>query len=140
MDLIFVYGTLLQGIQSNVAQYFHANATLISEGFMIGELYDLGVYPGAVFDAKSNDKVYGHIFQLKNPTTVLQVRPQPTEYVRKQVPISTFSTDRSIKMKPIECWVYVYNFSTDKKEKIESGNYLSFIENNDRHQGFIDSV
>ena len=142
-DFIFVYGTLLQGIQSNVAQYFHAHALFVSEGFMAGELYDLGMYPGAVFDANSPDKVYGHIFQLKNPTTTLQVldqyegcppdRPQPTEYVRRRVSI-LFKNEKK------ECWVYVYNFPTDKKVKIESGNYLSFLEGNNRHQGFIDSV
>ena len=143
MDLIFVYGTLLQGIQSNVAQYFHTNASFLSEGLMAGELYDLGIYPGAVYQKDNSEKVYGHIFQLKNPTTVLQVldqyegcppeRPQPTEYVRQLVPI--FS-----KNKEKECWVYVYNFPTDKKEKIESGNYLTFLKNNKRHQEFIDSV
>jgi len=143
MDLIFVYGTLLQGIQSNVAQYFHTNASFIGEGLMEGELYDLGMYPGAVYTSESDSKVYGHIFQLKNPTTVLQVldqyegcppdRPQPTEYIRKLVPIF-------LKNEKKECWVYVYNLPTDKKEKITSGNYLTFIKNNERHQGFIDSV
>ena len=143
MNLIFVYGTLLQGIQSNVAQYFHTNATFTSEGFMAGELYDLGMYPGAVYNASSPNKVYGHIFQLKNPTTVLQVldqyegcppdRPQPTEYIRKQVPIFWENEKK-------DCWVYVFNLPTAKKKRIESGNYLSFLKNNERHQGFIDSV
>jgi len=143
MDMIFVYGTLLQGIQSNVAQYFHANATFISEGSMSGELFDLGMYPGPVYDEACASQVYGHIFKLKNPTINLQVldqyegcppeRPQPTEYIRKQVSVF-FKSEKK------DCWVYVYNLPTAKKKRIESGNYLTFLEGNDRHQGFIDSV
>ena len=150
MDLIFVYGTLLQGIQSNVAQYFHANATFVSEGLMSGKLYDLGMYPGAVYQKGLKEKVYGHIFQLKNPTTVLQVldqyegcppeRTQPTEYLRKQVPIFLKKEVPNLSLEKKNCWVYAYNLSVEKKKNIESGNYLSFLEGNDRHQGFIDSV
>lgn len=144
MDLIFVYGTLLQGIQSNVAQYFHANADFVGEGEMLGGLYDLGKYPGAVYDEKSIKKVYGHVFRLKNPTTVLGVldqyegcppdRPQPTEYVRQQVPIEIGNQGKQL------CWVYVFNLSTEKLSRIESGNYLDFVGGNESHLGFIDSV
>jgi len=143
VNLLFVYGTLLQGIQSNIAQYFHANSSFLSEGYMQGQLYDLGMYPGAVFNSESEYKVYGHIFQLKNPISVLKIldeyegcspeRKQPTEYLRKQIPIF-------MENKKIDCWVYVYNFSVEKKVQIESGNYFQYLKGNERHLGFIDSV
>ena len=148
MDLIFVYGTLLDGIQSNVARYFHANASFVSEGFIAGDLYDLGMYPGVVYDEQSLNRVYGHIFRLKNPETTLKVldqyedcppdKPQPTEYIRKQVPVSLKNEKGETESK--SCWAYLYNLSPTKKIRIPSGNYSDFVKNNTRHQGFIDSV
>jgi gamma-glutamylcyclotransferase (GGCT)/AIG2-like uncharacterized protein YtfP len=63
---LFVYGTLMRGGRSPYAKLLRARARFVGEAFAQGKLYNLGRFPGAVFDPKGRAKVYGEIFRLNN--------------------------------------------------------------------------
>ncbi len=46
------------------ARFIRENCSLIGEGSFPGTLYDIGNYPGAVFDPKSDLTVYGEVFEI----------------------------------------------------------------------------
>ena len=71
-DLLFVYGTLMNNIQSNIAGYLHQNSDFVGEGSLQGRLYDLGNYPGAIYDMQADSRVYGHMFRIFDPENMLK--------------------------------------------------------------------
>lgn len=139
-DFLFVYGTLMNNIQSTIADYLHNNSEFIGGGFFAGKLYDLGSYPGAVYDAKATSRVYGHVFRLYNAAIIFTkldryesidvIKLETNEYSRIIIPVT-------IKNEMFNCWVYVYNFSTEGLPQIVGGNYLNYFEKNPLHQDFI---
>ena len=72
-NTLFVYGTLLLDIDSSIANFLKNSANFIGEGRLSGQLFDLGQYPGAVFDATVKSQVYGHVFELKDPFHALLI-------------------------------------------------------------------
>ncbi len=140
---LFVYGTLMAGIKTKVNREFHQNSTFLGEGYLKGKMYDLGHYPGVVYDETSEQKVFGHVFALKEPEKMLkkldeyedvgQRFGQFEEYVREQCPVN-------MKGEMITCWVYLYKLPIDHLPLIESGNYLENLHHNNSHQQFLKSV
>lgn len=140
---LFVYGSLLSGIQSRIAAYLHRHSRLVGEGQVPGLLYDLGRYPGLVHDRTSAKLVTGHILELREPEKVLPILddyemgasgdPALNEYRRELQPAR-------IGARAIHCWMYLYNLSTEGLKEITSGNYLEYLRNNPDHQRFLDSV
>lgn len=148
---LFVYGSLMNTIQSSIARFLQDNSIFIGEGYVQGYLYDLGHYPGMVADKNASGKVVGHIFQLKEPEKVLPVLDeyeaigeqfsQYEEYVRKEVPVLLSESENVGKEKEtMQCWAYLYNLPTEHLRSIPSGNYLEYLKNNESYQRFIDSV
>lgn len=143
MEYLFVYGSLMNDIDSKIARFLKANSSFLGEATMPGHLYDLGRYPGAVFDAQADSSVVGHVFQLADAEAVLPVldryegvhphQPELGEYRRAQVPVQMGETQ-------LDCWTYLYNFTTEKLSPIPGGNYLEYLRGNDDHQNFIRSV
>ncbi len=139
-DLLFVYGTLMNNIQSNIAGYLHQNSDFVGEGSLQGRLYDLGNYPGAIYDMQADSCVYGHMFRIFDPENMLKrldfyegislLQPDKNEYRRELVPVE-------VNKKPVHCWAYLYNFSTESLEEITEGNYLIYLKSNELHQHFI---
>lgn len=142
-NTLFVYGTLLLNVQSDIANFLKKNAQFVGEGYLSGQLFDLGQYPGAVFQKDSNSQVYGHIFELQNPNYALPILDEYEavseqfgpykEYVREKVPIK-------MNEESVLCWTYLYVQPTVNLPLIESGNYRDFLKNNSKHQEFIKSV
>lgn len=109
---IFVYGTLKRGHENPVAQYFHSHSQWVGEGKFAGIIKDLGEYPAAIFDPTAKGFVYGEIFKMNDPKSVLKILdqyegvgpdfPQPNEYVRTTCPVTMGE-------ETIDCWVYLYN-------------------------------
>ena len=97
------------------------------DGSLRGVLYDLGEYPGAVFDTTTDKRVDGTIFELPEDPQVLEAldryegyepTPHATNlFVRKlqRVDLTTGDT--------IECWAYEYNGNPDGARVIASGRY-----------------
>ncbi|MFT4760950.1 MAG: gamma-glutamylcyclotransferase (GGCT)/AIG2-like uncharacterized protein YtfP [Paraglaciecola sp.] len=140
---LFVYGTLLLNIESDIANFLKSNAEFVGEGYLFGQLFDLGYYPGAIFRKDISSQVYGHVFELNQPSSTLPILDeyeavgeqfgQYKEYVREKVPIE-------IEGEEILCWVYLYALPTDDFPLIGSGNYRDFLKNSPKHQEFIKSV
>lgn len=96
-NLLFVYGTLMNDIQSMIANHLKTNSFLIGEGKAKGLLYDLGRYPGFVHMPEAETEVTGHIFQLDDPVEMLRTLdeyegitasyPVDSEYRRELIPI-----------------------------------------------------
>lgn len=122
---LFIYGTLLDP-DNHFGAYLQANSTLIGPGNFAGKLYDIGDYPGALFDESCGLKVYGQIAELNNPDKVLaQLDPyegigpenkRPYEYTRQLVSIET---ENGL----LDCWVYLYNHPVNGYRQIASGRY-----------------
>lgn len=139
-DLLFVYGTLMNNIESTIASYLHSNSNFVGEGAFSGKLYDLGSYPGAIYDEMLSSKVHGHVFQLNNAEKILKkldlyegihaLNFDNNEYRRVLVPVMISNDTR-------ECWVYAYNFTTQGLKEIPDGNYLQYLKDNELHQKFI---
>lgn len=63
---LFVYGTLRFEYPNPLALKLKSQAIFIDEGSAPGVLYDLGWYPGAVFNADARTRVIGEIYALGN--------------------------------------------------------------------------
>ena len=73
---LFVYGTLMSGAATKLGA--EQRLRLAAEGDSLGpaslpgaRLYDLGRYPGAVFDAVVDDIVHGEVVLLADPQATL---------------------------------------------------------------------
>jgi gamma-glutamylcyclotransferase (GGCT)/AIG2-like uncharacterized protein YtfP len=142
-NTLFVYGTLLLDVQSDIANFLKKNAQFVGEGYLAGQLFDLGEYPGAVFQKDADSRIYGHVFELQKPDYTLPILDEYEgigeafrtykEYVRQKVPIKMEGQE-------ILCWSYLYTQPTVNLTLIESGNYREFLKNNLKHQEFIKSV
>lgn len=142
-EYLFVYGTLMNPIQSTIADYLHHNSDFLGIGSFPGVLYDLGKYPGAVYDTLAGSMVHGHVFVLQNVIKMLEKLDRyesisvndsfKSEYRRALVPVK-------IEHQSFNCWVYLYNLPTDGLTKIPGGHYLNYLKTNEAHQNFIKNI
>jgi gamma-glutamylcyclotransferase (GGCT)/AIG2-like uncharacterized protein YtfP len=112
---LFVYGTLSTA-DNDFGTYLKANSKPVANGNFSGYLYDLGTYPGAVYDLRSNQQVYGKIVLLNDgPEILCEIdeyegygpnEKQPNLFVRKMIPVITETG-------VIDCWAYLYNLPTE---------------------------
>ncbi|NJL74772.1 MAG: gamma-glutamylcyclotransferase [Saprospiraceae bacterium] len=127
---LFVYGTLMGNFDSPIARSLQQHSNFLGEGLLRGRLFDLGHYPGAVYEADAQTWVKGHIFQLHQPETLFPLLdnyegiggnfPSPNEYTRSLVPV--LQTGQTL-----ICYCYVYNLSTAPLTCITSGSYLEYL-------------
>ncbi len=61
---LFVYGTLMRGSRSPYAKLLQARATFAGTAAAPGRLYNLGRFPGAIFDSGSAALVHGEAYRL----------------------------------------------------------------------------
>ena len=129
---LFVYGTLLtEG--NEFAAFLMANSVLYGSGKFKGKLYDIGEFPGAVFQPSSEYDVHGQIFLMNQPEMILRRlddyegfgagQPEPNEFIRTLISVETED-------KPVNCWAYLYQLPTDGLWHIRSGNYLEYAKIN----------
>jgi gamma-glutamylcyclotransferase (GGCT)/AIG2-like uncharacterized protein YtfP len=138
-NFLFVYGTLRPGFDNAFAQSLRQQARYVGEGRFSGLLYDLGNYPGAVYQAGSATAVVGSIYDLgHNQEALLRYLDvyegvgdefdPPTEYIRIIIPVTLDSDGQT---NTVSCWAYVYNHSVVNKPIIRSGDYRLFLQNRD---------
>jgi len=145
---LFVYGTLMNDVKSNIAQFLRDNSQFLGIGYAKGTLYDLGFYPGFVPNDNLESSVFGHVFELEKPKQVLPVLDKYeavgeqfsnyNEYLRQEINV-TLHTDKE-ESALVQCWAYVYNQNPRMLKVIASGNYLEYLRNNDDYQRFLDRV
>ncbi len=130
-EWLFVYGTLRRTIKSPMAAVLGRDAIYVGRAFMRGRLYEVGPYPAASESAAADDKVFGELWRIQQPTPLFKQLddyeecsaqyPQPHEYVRKVLPVTRDSGEILL------AWCYVYNLDTSGLQRIMSGDYLDFI-------------
>lgn len=118
---LFVYGTLLSASKHPMARLLRERSQRLGAGFFTGRLYDLGSYPGAVYDPDTEGRVYGEIYQLNesDADNLLQILDsyEGDEYTRAVVPVTTNNN-------LIMCWTYLFTQPTDLLPLIASGRYF----------------
>jgi gamma-glutamylcyclotransferase (GGCT)/AIG2-like uncharacterized protein YtfP len=123
---LFVYGTLLD--ESNTyAAYLKEHSRFYKTGRLKGKLFNIGNYPGAIWDEASDTFVYGAVFFMDDPKSTLKELDdyegfgddfaQPNEFVRQLIEVEIDSGN-------IKCWVYLYNLPVNTLLQISSGDYL----------------
>ena len=127
---LFVYGTLMRAFDNQYAKTLQQNANLIGTASLIGCLYDIGEYPGAVHDDRSRSTIYGELYHFSSPSLLMLLdeyegfdpkSPDSSEY--RRIKVQALCEDKCY-----ESWFYHYNFNTDSLYRIKSGDYLSYIE------------
>jgi len=118
---LFVYGTLLARSAHPMAALLRQRSTPLAPGWFAGRLYDLGAYPGALYEPDSETKVFGEVLNLSPAVLPLLDRyeglhEQPAEYVRRRVPVQTAAG-------PVACWAYLYCGPVSESRRILSGRY-----------------
>ena len=127
-EFLFVYGTLMSLFNNSMAQYLRNNSWLINNGYFNGYLFDLGNFPGAVYNSQVKSKVYGEVYQVNRIEEVLKTLdnyegvddPNFNIYKRKIIPVN-------INKKIINATTYVYIKPFASFKKIESGNYSEYL-------------
>ncbi len=130
LNRLFVYGTLMQHSQLPIALLLKANSQLLAKGSVAGRLYDLGSYPGAVFDTESSYEVKGQVLTLDNAELILPlldeyegIRNCPDdEYSRMIIPVTV---DDQL----LDCWAYLYRLPTMQLQFISHGDYVLYMAN-----------
>jgi gamma-glutamylcyclotransferase (GGCT)/AIG2-like uncharacterized protein YtfP len=128
-EYLFVYGTLRRAAASNSHGVLACYAEYVAEGTMLGKLYEVAGYPGAVESGSNDDRVHGEVYRILDNDLLFALLdayeecsaqfPQPHEYVRKELPI--FISGNA----DIVAWVYLYNHAVTHLRQIGSGDYLS---------------
>lgn len=124
---LIVYGTLQPFFTNPHAQFLREHGRYVGKAHFTGLLFDLGDYPGAIYQPNSLTCVSGALYDIGNDKQVILtyldnyegIGPefdQPTEYIRRLIPIRCLS-------KIIDCWIYLYNYPTIGKPVIASGDY-----------------
>lgn len=138
--LLFTYGTLMltTGIPA-VDDAMRAAGSSLGRAYVLGNLFDLGDYPGAVPAAVAGDaaleedapKVWGHLLSLKDPAALFGVIDPyegfdaadlaASEFVRAETQAWLAGADRAVAAQ-----IYWFNFPTGGRQAIASGDYLSY--------------
>jgi len=126
-DYLFVYGTLAKEIAPREIAATVRRLKDLGQGFIVGRLYNVGEYPGAVLNGGPRDKIFGKIYQLPGDPAVLDrldtyegfdpAHPVESIFVRRRT-----SINRPDKTK-VKGWVYEYNRDVSSLPRIENGQY-----------------
>ena len=126
-DYIFVYGLLKSMYDNDAALFIRQHCSLIGEGTISGRLFDLGTYPGVVYEPEASTTVTGEVFEITSNKEGLisyldefeECGPQfeqPNEYRKEVIPVSVNGII-------YQASTYIYNRNLDGLKLIESGNY-----------------
>ncbi len=128
INKLFIYGSLLE-TDNLFGSYLQQYGTFYSKGKFKGKLFDVGEYPGALYNPAGTYWVYGSIVVLDNVEEALKViddyegygydQLQPNLFIRKLLTIITGD-------KPVKCWVYLYNHPVNHLKQIHSGDYIAY--------------
>lgn len=136
VDLLFAYGTLMQPWSHPAARFLHTHSDYLGPAAIRGYLYDLGEYPGLIYDAESPTWVKGQLFRLKDPGQLLpylddyegavETDPDSGLYRKELLPVLH-------QQRQVSSWVYIYNQLRASDKLIPEGDYLAYVTD---HKGF----
>ncbi len=137
MTYLFVCGTLRQSqVGSLKVELIQLMQSLkfIGTGSAVGQLYDLGDYPGAIVGENFDSKIVGEVYEVDHPQAVFTILDQYEGFIPGELEASLFArvkvkitmSDGSL----IEAWMYVYNDWVATGHLIESGDYVEYLKTN----------
>lgn len=125
---LFVYGTLRRGSDNDMYRLLAAQAHLLAPGWFNGQLYRVNWYPCAIPSTLPQERVYGEVYVLSDPDTLLpqlddyeecsERYPEPREYRREQRPVTLAGGE------VIAAWIYLYNREVAGLQRIASGDFF----------------
>lgn len=121
--LIFVYGTLLKGLERS---YVLDNSSFIGDAVAgVVCLYNLGAYPGIKED---DGAVIGELYDVDEIT--LETLDRIEEYDSNNINNSLYLRSKIRIIAPsitIPVYSYFYNLPVDEEMLIENGDYRNFL-------------
>ena len=125
----FFYGTLMTGFDRRRRAGIEGKLTYFGRGWVLGALFDLGIYPAAV--PADEGRIWGEIYDVNEPDSVLATLDliegySPDDlnrslYLRTRVP-ATLEDGRVA-----DVWIYFYNAPLGAAPRIASGDYLDHV-------------
>ena len=120
MNLLFVYGTLKSSFDTPMAIKLRENAEFICDGYVYGELYDLGEYPGLIVPkSEKRTKVFGEVYRVTNPSLMQELDEYegvPFYYDRRLIQVHG-------DQKSMVAWGYIYKKQLQNSTFIQDGYY-----------------
>ncbi|MEZ4987785.1 MAG: gamma-glutamylcyclotransferase family protein [Saprospiraceae bacterium] len=134
-SLLFVYGSLLSNVPSVQSRNLHQQASLVASVRVPGKLYNLGYYPGFVYDPNATTWVKGEVLDISGASSDLLeildeyegVHLPHSEYERRLIPIDAFP----------EVWAYIFIQPTDALLPIPSEDYADWYLSQPAHIAFV---
>jgi gamma-glutamylcyclotransferase (GGCT)/AIG2-like uncharacterized protein YtfP len=129
LSRLFVYGTLRGDLSHEMSMALAQRASLLGEGAVQGQLFNLGTYPGLVLSDRAQDVVKGEVYEiaperLQATLNLLDeyeglgpLDPEPHEYRREAVRVALSSGEL------VDAWAYVLNQTTQGLPRIPSGDF-----------------
>ena len=125
-DKVFVYGTLRRGFALH-SELKKVGARYLGKGQILGKLFDLGEYPGAVRLAGGKSNIEGELYELQNPAEQLAALDELEEFDPRSPNKSLFIRKKAtVKLKDggrVRAWVYFLPRKPRRGLMIVSGNY-----------------
>lgn len=142
LPYLFVYGTLMKGIDSTPGRYLLATSKFVGEGVIPGHLFDMGQYPAARYLPEGRTRVFGHLFLMENPSLVLSQLDEYEGLGEADCEYSRQIVEVFIDGQIMQAWAYLLADEVEERHlrSIPGGNYLRYWESNARHQRFTDSL
>ena len=127
---LFVYGTLQRELDTDMSRFLVANSKTVAKGYILGKLYKISWFPGAILTDDSSCKVYGTVFKLKDNAAIFDVldayegcntnTPNASLFIRQRITVFLENNNT------LTSWVYLYNQNIANSEQITSGDFLKY--------------
>jgi gamma-glutamylcyclotransferase (GGCT)/AIG2-like uncharacterized protein YtfP len=129
-ERVFFYGTLMAPFNRPGRQRITPQLTFEGRGTMHAALFDLGIYPAAV-PAQDSSVVWGEVYETANPEAVLTALDEIEGHRPSEPERSLYTrvlTDVTLESGRVEkAWAYFYNAPLGQAQRIQSGNYLDYL-------------
>ena len=131
-DFLFVYGTLRQQSDAEIARLFFQHARDLGPARFQGKLYLISTYPAAIASDHAEDQICGQLIALPVDDALWRALddyegiglnfPEPYEYKRCRMPVNLEDGSR------IDAWLYLYQHDLSRYPRIARGDYFKFLE------------
>ncbi|TDH24086.1 gamma-glutamylcyclotransferase [Segetibacter sp. 3557_3] len=130
--LLFVYGSLLSGLNQPAFEYIRKYFSFVAQGSVKGLLYDMGTYPAAVPDAGEH-YILGELYELNKAEEFSWAFGQLDDYegINSEEDGSTlYRRDRAdiyVNGEVFNAWIYWYCGEVSGRPVISSGNVADYF-------------
>ncbi|MEP7342506.1 MAG: acetylornithine/succinylornithine family transaminase [Acidobacteriota bacterium] len=124
-EYLFVYGTLQPAAAPPEVKDIVGRWRRVGSATALGQLYDLGEYPGAVLDANTSTRIVGEVYELPKDPAVLATLDEyegydadaPAESLFQRVKTEVKLAEGGKK----QVWIYVYNRDVTEQKPRKTG-------------------